>query len=250
MKKRLFIILIAALMVLMLAACGSSSQSSDQEGAEAAESEGSAATEDAVHPYAWLGLQDMPECSYLDILSTKHFIKESDMYIGGMSYVSKQTNAEDGINTFKEDESSKRYSVGGRILSINKNNKTYMEEDMSDMAESAQEQYTSAMENGTNLYGRSFTGTGSEAVPIYSEQTDDKSEYEYYEYHYPELEESGDSYIERFYLKDGDVFAIYDKTTWGDTVIESTEIINKMSGDIPEGTFELPDVSDYEKLEI
>ena len=116
MKKRLFIILIAALMVLMLAACGSSSQSSDQEGAEAAESEGSAAAEDAVHPYAWLGLQDMPECSYLDILSTKHFIKESDMYIGGMSYVSKETNAEDGINTFKEDESSKRYSVGGRIL--------------------------------------------------------------------------------------------------------------------------------------
>lgn len=233
-------------MVLMLAACGSSSPAGDQEPAEATESEESA----GVSPYAWLGFQDMPECNYLDILSKKHFYKESDMYVAGLSYVSKQTNAEDGINTFKEDEDSIDYSVGGKILTINKNNKTYMEEDMSDMAESAEEQYTSAMKDGTNLYGRSFNGTGSEAIPIYSDEAGDKNEYEYYEYHYPELEESGDSYIQRLYLKDGDVFAIYEKTTWGDTVIESTEIIKKMSADIPEGLFEFPDLSGYEKLEL
>ena len=62
MKKRLFII-IAALMVLMLAACGSSSQSSDQEGAEAAESEGSAAAEDAVHRV--IGVQQLPRAVVL-----------------------------------------------------------------------------------------------------------------------------------------------------------------------------------------
>ncbi len=35
----------------------------------------------------------------------------------------------------------------------------------------------------------------------------------------------------------------------GETVVESTEIIKKMTSDIPDGTFDLPDVSGYEKIE-
>ncbi len=117
-------------------------------------------------------------------------------------------------------------------------------------AETAQRSLDSAMKNGENIKGRSFHGTGKEAVPIISEE-DDKTEYEYYEYNYPETEKnSGDSIIERYYFKDGDVFAIYTKATWGDTVIEDTEVIKSISGDIPDGTFELPDLSGYEKKEF
>ena len=64
------------------------------------------------------------------------------------------------------------------------------------------------------------------------------------------MEESSDNATtERYYLKDGDVFAIYTKAAMGETVIESTEIIKKMTSDIPDGTFDLPDVSGYEKIE-
>ena len=253
--KKYLIIFMTAVLVFVLAACGSSSDPSAEDGTDEnilnTADEGAENVGDAVHPYAWLGLQDMPDCDYLNILATNRYYRKADMYIAGMSYVSHEIKAVDGINTYEEDETKRVYSIEGKILSLNEDSKTYMEEDMSDMAESAAEQYDDAIKNGTNLSGRSFTGTGTEAVPIYSEQTDDKAEYEYYEYNYPELEESGDSStVERFYLKDGDVFAIYTKTTWGDLVIESTEIIQEMSGEIPAGTFELPDLSGYEKTEL
>ena len=133
------------------------------------------------------------------------------------------------------------------MLSVNESSKSYMEQEMSDISEDRKEILKSAMEEGTNLYGRELKDTGKEVVPI---QEDDKDEYEYYEYYYPEMEESSDnSTIERYYLKDGDVFAIYTKTALGETVVESTEIIKKMSEDVPDGIFNLPDVSDYKKID-
>lgn len=253
MIKRYIMIITAVLLVLMLAACGSSSDSSSKDepqdgGQEQTAEEEPAEAEDTVHPYAWLGLQDMPECDYLDILATNHYIKKSEIYVDGLSYVSKETNAVDGINTFKEDEYSKVYSIDGKVTSINESNKTYMEQDLSDLAETSKEAQESAMETGTNTIGRSYKGTGSEAIPIYSEQGD-KDEYEYYEYDYPDMEESGYSSIERFYMKDGDVFAIYNKIVMGESVIETTDVIKSMSGDIPDGTFDLPDLKGYEKAD-
>ncbi len=254
MKKR-FMILAGFLLALMLAACGSPADESPQdtgsEQTQATEEEIPDGSSGEVSPYAWLGLKEMPKCDYMDIWSTNHYYKLSDMYVAGMSYVGHEINAVDGINTYKEDEYSRRYSVEGKILSINEDSKSYMEEDMSDMVEAAKEQYDSAMKNGTNLYKRSYKDKGSEVIPVYSEISGDKAEYEYYEFNYPEAEGSGtDSMTERYYMKDGDVFAIYNKTVWGDTTIESTEVIKSMSGDIPEGTFKLPDISGYDKLEL
>ncbi|MBR0342249.1 MAG: hypothetical protein IJH64_08395 [Oscillospiraceae bacterium] len=257
--KKYLIIITAVIMVLMLAACGSSgskeqgaSQETEQEQKQTTneETEEIETTEEAVHPYAWQGLQDIPECSYLDTLTSNHYYKESEMYVEGLSYVSKEINAVDGINTYKKNENTLVYSIGGKITSINEDGKYYMEEDMTDMSDSAAKQYEEAMKNGTNLPGRAFTKKDSGTIPVYSEIKGDKNEYEYYEYNYPALESEDDSYIERFYMKDGDVFAIYSKTVWGDTVIESTEIIKKMTGDIPDKTFELPDLSGFEKKEI
>lgn len=260
--KKYLVIITAVIMVLMLSACGSSgsqeqgaSQESEQEQAtnvEAEETEESGTTEEAeaAHPYAWLGLQDIPECSYLDNLAANHYYKESDMYVKGLSYVDEEVNAVDGINSYKKNASTISYSIDGMITAINEEGKYYMETDMTDMAETSAQQYKEAMENGTNLLGREFREKGSGTIPVYGDNKGDKDEYEYYEYHYPALESEDDSYTERFYLKDGDVFAIYNKTVWGDTVIESTEIIKKMTGDIPEGTFDLPDLSGYEKKDI
>lgn len=249
--KKYLAILTAAVMVLMLAACGSSSEAPAKDAAESGEQEPAAEEEtaepEAVNPYAWLGFQDIPECNFMNALASNHYYKESEVHIKDLSYVSKQINAVDGINSYKEDEYSKVWSVDGKMLSVNESSKSYMEQDMSDMSEDRKEILKSAMEEGTNLYGRELKDTGKEVVPI---QEDDKDEYEYYEYYYPEMEESSDnSTIERYYLKDGDVFAIYTKSALGETVVESTEIIKKMSEDIPDGIFDLPDVSDYKKID-
>ena len=243
-------ILAAAVMVLMLAACGSSSEAPAKDAAEGGEQEPAAeeaAEPEAVNPYAWLSFQDIPECDFMNALASNHYYKESEVHIKDLSYVSKQINAADGINSYKEDEYSKVWSVDGKMLSVNESSKSYMEQEMSDISEDRKEILKSAMEEGTNLYGRELKDTGKEVVPI---QEDDKDEYEYYEYYYPEMEESSDnSTIERYYLKDGDVFAIYTKTALGETVVESTEIIKKMSEDVPDGIFNLPDVSDYKKID-
>ena len=117
--KKYFMILTAAVMVLMLAACGSSSEAPSQDEAPAGEQEPAAEEEETaapeVNPYAWLGFQDIPECDYMDALASNHYYKKSEVHIDGLSYVSKQINAVDGINTYKEDESSKVWSVGGKI---------------------------------------------------------------------------------------------------------------------------------------
>lgn len=250
--KKYLIMMTAVLLILMLTACGGTSDKPADETPEGESQKQEEETEESVHPYAWLGLQDIPECDYLDALASNHYYKKSDVYIKGMSYVSKEINARDGINTYKKNENTLVYSIGGKVVSINSSGKSYMEEDMSDMAEDHQEQFDEAMEKGTNLYGRSFKETGSEAIPVYSEEKGDDTEYEYYEYSYPDFEASGDNYseVERFYLKDGDVFAVYTKITMGDTETEATEIVKKMTTDIPDGTFDIPDLSGYEKMDI
>jgi outer membrane murein-binding lipoprotein Lpp len=259
--KKYLIIITAVIMALMLAACGSSgkkeqgaSQESEQEqktttneATEAAEA--TETTEEAVHPYAWQGLQDMPECNYLDTLCSNHYYRETEVYLDGLSYVSEEINAVDGINTYKKNENTLVYYIDGMSTSINEEKKYYIQIDTTDGAESSARLLEEAMKNGTNMSGLTFTEKGSGTIPVYSDQKDDKNEYEYYEYHNPTLETEGDSYIQRFYLKDGDVFAIYSKTDWGDTVIQSTEIIKKMTGDIPDGIFDLPDLSGFEKQE-
>ena len=250
MKRKHLIIFLILVLTLLLASCGSSTDTSSQDESQESTQEQTEVAEDVIHPYAWLGMQDMPECHYLDVLATNHYFRKSKEYIDGMSYVSKQTNAVDGINTYKKDEYYKTYSIDGKVTSINLSSKTYMEEDMGSLAETAKENLESAMETGENRYGRNFKGTGTGTIPILSDNGDD-AEYEYYEYDYPEMEaSSGDTMIERYYLKDGDVFAIYTKTTMGDTEIASTEIIKKMSGKIPKNTFKLPDLSKYEKNEL
>ena len=171
--KKYLIMITAAVMILMLAACGGTSDKPAGETPEGKGTEQEEAAEESVHPYAWLGLEDMPECDYLDALASNKYYKESDNYIKDMSYVSKEINARDGINSYKKNENSLVYSVDGKTYSINENSKSYMEKDMSDMAEDLQEQYDSAMENGTNIYGRKAYGTGSEAVPIYSKEKGD-----------------------------------------------------------------------------
>ena len=116
--KKYLMILTAAVMVLMLAACGSSSEAPSQDEAPAGEQEPAAEEEETaapeVNPYAWLGFQDIPECDYMDALASNHYYKKSEVHIDGLSYVSKQINAVDGINTYKEDENSKVWSVGGK----------------------------------------------------------------------------------------------------------------------------------------
>ena len=228
-------------------------QNKEQEDtAESTSEDSSSATEATgeVHPYAWLGLQDMPQCNYLDILSTRHYIQTYEYY--AMSVKTTQTEAVDGINSYAEDDNSIIYSVNGHVLSLNKNAKIYMEENLSsDMIEASTKAVEEAMANGTNSYGRAFVETGSGAIPLYSKDGD-AAEYDYYEYNYPESEAYGTSMTERFYLKDGDVFAIYEVIKYGDpqTEIESTKIIQSMSAEIPEGTFDEPDLSEYTLYEM
>ena len=250
MKRKHLIVLLILALTLLLAACGSSGDTSSQDESQDTAQEQTEVAEDTIHPYAWLGLQDMPECHYLDVLATNHYIKKSKEYIDGLSYVSKETKAVDGINTYEKNEYNETYSIDGKVTTINLSSNTYMQQDASDLAEAAVENMESAMETGENLSRRSFVETGTGTIPIYSDNGDD-AEYEYYEYNYPEMEaSSGDTMIERYYLKDGDVYAIYTKATMGDTEIASTEIIKKMSGKIPKNTFKLPDLSKYEKTEL
>ena len=249
--KKYLVILIAVLMVFTLAACGGSSsdtsseESSDKQAETAEAEEEKEEPAEEVHPYAWLGLEDMPECEYLDILATNHYIRKFDEYIDGLSYVDERIEAADGLDTFKEDKYNKIYVIDGKTTVINKDAKTYVENDLGGLTDAAEDTTKEAMEKGTNISGRAFREKGKGAVPV---QTDDKDEYEYYEYNYPDFEkDSENSETERFYMKEGDVYAIYKKITMGETVVETTEMIKKISGDIPDDTFKLPDLSDYKK---
>lgn len=246
MKKRMLLIAIM-LMVALLAftACGSSGGDSS----DAQDGDAGTQTEDAepgISPYAWLGLQDMPECNYLDVLSTYHYYLTYDTYTLGIK--SEGVEAMDGVNSFTENAGTKTYSIEGQITSVNDTSKIYMEYDMTDLVEDEKARMEGAQTSGEDITGRHFLGTGKGIIPEYSETSGDTAEYEYYEYDYPETEEAGTGkIIERFYMKDGDVFAVYKLTTIDDDEIGYTMVIKNMSGDIPAGTFELPDLSGYTK---
>lgn len=235
------------------AAVESAAESAAEASAAAQEAEAPEASAapgaEAVSPYAWQGLEDMPQCAYLDALCTYHYYREFTGY--AMGYSSKQIEAVDGVNSYKETGSTRTYSVGGHIITFNDSAKNYMEYDMSgaliDQATAAMED---AMTKGTNTPGRVFVTTGSGVIPQYSEVEGDETEYEYYEYNYPAYEERGYGMVERFYLKDGDVFAITQQMSKdGEQVTESAEVIQSMSGEIPEGTFDIPSTDGYEKME-
>ena len=196
-----------------------------------------------VSPYAWLGLQDMPQCSYLDLLSSNHYYQVYDAYVLGVK--SEVVEAADGIDAYQLNGGTTSLTVGGMIYSITDSIQSYMEYDMTDSVALAEQNMKSAMENGTNMKGRKFNGTGASSIPLYSDEGD-AAEYEYYEY---VTENPGVSTVtERFFMKDGDVFAIYTHTEVGETTLDSTNVIKSITGDIPAGTFEIPDLSEYKKL--
>ena len=145
MKRKYYLIVVAVLMVLMvliMASCGASSgtpeqggsQDSGQEQTETTETteEGDAVpaeAEEEVHPYAWLGFQDIPKCDYLDILATNHYYQKSEEYIDGLSYISKQITAVDGINRYEKEDDRETYYIDGKVTVVNGESKSYMEQD-------------------------------------------------------------------------------------------------------------------------
>ena len=213
-----------------------------QETTEAGAADDPAGAAGDVHPYAWLGQEDMPSCPYLDLLSTGHYIRTYDYYT--MGYFVEETEAVDGVNSVIINENNRSYAVDGHILSVSDNSKVYMEYDMSSAIEEARANLKAAIQEGTNIFGRTFTLKGSGPVPLYSD-AGDTAEYEYYEYSYPEAEAAGSEMTERYYMKDGDVFAIWQKTKTGQSEVEGTKVIKSISGEIPEGTFTLPDLEGY-----
>ena len=258
MKKYLCLLIV---LLLVLSACGKTTETKPAQEETPAQSEPAAQEEapeeeapaqegtpvkdevvepEKAHPYAWLGLQDMPQCNYLDILSTDHYYQVYDTYALGLKY--EVIDAADGIDAYQLSSGTKTLTVGGMIYSISESAKSYMQYDMTDMAAQAQATMESALAEGTNMKGRVFQGTGKSAVPLYSDDGD-TTEYDYYEYltSSPGVSEL----TERFFMKDGDVFAIYSHTEVGETTLDSTNVIKSITSDIPAGTFEVPDLSDY-----
>ncbi len=285
LKKMLSVCMVLALLLAMLVGCGSKNSETkpaetpetaapadgngeesggaaegEQAQSEAAEggqaqneaSEQSGQTEPEEDPvpapgsvsYDWLGLQDMPKCAYLDQLATNHYIQVYETYVLGVH--AEVTEAIDGINAFQKNQASLTYSLDGTLFSIDENTKSYMQYEMTIPVDEAKANIAEAMREGTNVKARVYQSSGSAAIPLYSDETGDDAEYEYYEY-LTGNRENGSYVIERFFMKDGDVFAIYTQTHAGESELESTNVIKSMSVDIPAGTFTLPDLSDYTK---
>ena len=268
LKKTLLACLTLALLLALLAGCGSKTESTQTAKPEAsaqqneasapedaaesapeaeaeAETEAEAAPEaDAVNPYAWLGLQDMPKCNYLDILSTNNFIQVYDTYVLGIK--AEVTDACEGLKSYQKNQSNLSYNLEGMIYSLNTDAKQYAQVDMTSAVADAKAAMESAMSEGINSKGRALQGTGKSAVPLYSDESGDSAEYEYYEYLTGDPESS--SVLERFFLRDGDVFAVYTKTHAGESDLESTNVIKSISGDVPDDLFVLPDLADYTKI--
>ena len=262
MKK--YLCLLIALL-LLLSACGKKTESKPaaQSGNTAAAQEAPAAQEEAaqeeattqsgtpvkdevaeaepVHPYAWLGLSDMPECNYLDILSANHYYQVYDVYES--SGKTETEEAADGIDSCLITENSRSLALNGMFYFIDEDEKTVAQYDNTGSVAEAQAYMESVLAQGTNIKGRAFNDTGRSTIPLYAAASDDAAEYEYYEY--LSTNDSGNEVTERFFMKDGDVFAIYTKTVAEDSVTESTKVIKSITADVPAALFLTPDLSGY-----
>lgn len=254
MRKIIALILAAALFVITLSACGEEKTPEGQEAQTSAassekttpESTSAPEPEPAVSPYAWQGLQDMPKCRYLDLYCSYHFYLKSETYVMGL--VAEQVQAVDGINSYTSSSGSESWSIDGKILSVNHNSKIYAEYDLGEqMTAEGAVNMRKAMDEGTNMIGREFVGKGTESIPEYSEHGD-TAQYEYYEYTTDVENDAADYTVkERFYMKDGDVFAIYQGIKTGSTEIVTVSVVKTISPDIPKDIFELPDLTGYTK---
>ena len=262
MKK--FLCLLIALL-LLLSACGKKTEAKPaaQSGNAAAAQETPAAQEDAaqeetpaqsgtpvkdevaakepVHPYAWMGLSDMPECNYLDILSANHYYQVYDVY--DSSGKTETAEAADGIDSCVITENSRSLALSGMFYYIDEDEKTVAQYDNTALVNDAWTYMESALAEGINVKGRAFNDTGRSTIPLYAAASDDTAEYEYYEY--LTANDSGDEVTERFFMKDGDVFAIYTKTVADDSVTENTKVIKSITADVPAELFLTPDLSGY-----
>lgn len=207
---------------------------------------GTAFAEGTADPYAWMGLTEIPKCHYLDIIAGNCYYRTYDYYV--MTFCTEQSEAVDGINSFQDGAGQKSYSVDGMILSVNDSAKIYVKQDLTSLAEMARQNMEQAIREGINTTGRSFNGTGKGSIPLYSDKGDE-TEYEYYEFQTsPSGNETDISLTERFYMKDGDVFAIYKNTALGGSGMETVEVIKSITAEIPDGLFDFPDLSGYSEL--
>lgn len=198
---------------------------------------------DAVDPYAWMGLEDMPKCNYLDIMSTNNYVQVYDTYVLGIK--AEVTDACKGLKTYQKNQSSLTYNLEGMIYSLNTDSKQYALVDMTESIEDIRKNMEKTMSEGINSSGRVFQGTGKSTVPQYDEKEGDSAEYDYYEYL---IESAGSSVLERYFMRDGDVFAVYKKVKAGETEMETTNVIKSLSGDVPDDLFVMPDLSDYTRI--
>lgn len=255
--KKLFMVLLCILLTLSLCACSNSAEPAEaaeitpppideaaleQAAQEAAEPEVEEPEPEALSPYNWLGYPEVPQCQYLDLIASQHYYREYVNYIefgdsvAGVPY----TEAIDDRNTYQMDmNGTATYYVEGIRYSVDEEDKTYSYNDwksLYDLTPTAAER-AAANQNP----GKEFQGTGTEAIPLY--ETVDATEYEYYEYLSPVDDENYT--IEKLYLRDGDVFAIYTFAKLGEYETAVAAVTTLITGDIPEGLFEVPDLSGY-----
>ena len=268
MKKTTVIAALFCTLALLLSACGSSSaaprsdpgselpaasgEPADQTAEAAPEQTQTEAPAEPAAPggeaYAWMGLSEMPRCPYLDALASSHYLREY-VYISTGNVYSETVLAVDGVNRYCGTDTLRSYSVDGVSVGINDSALYYVEKEDHDSGSEAAQELARAMSSGENLSGRAFAQTGRGPVPAgYDYFFDDTSDYDYYEYYYPVEEEYGLHKIERYYMRNGDVFAIYYEQSFSGEILGSyTEVNQSISTALPEGIFELPDLAGYTK---
>ena len=264
--KKLTAAVLATLMLLSLAACGAGQPAAPQAaapGPTAEQPEKVAATEEPmateasaltdapaateepaaekpVSPYAWLGYGELPQCRYFDIMATGVFYREYDSYISGYSLSTVQ--ASDGVNTYQSDGGNISLNLNGMVYSLSVRSKQYMQKDMTAAYQSTLATQNENRVNGVDTTGKEFAGTGAEPVPLLSDGGDSAS-YEYYEF---TSEQLGMTLRERIYFKDGDVYAIHQLVTVGESTTELTEVIRLVSAEPDPALFTLPaDFDEY-----
>lgn len=266
MRRATVFVLVLCVLALLLTACGARAEKprdipeakkqaetgvpAEQPAEEPPAQEAQETPEESAAPggaaYAWLGMEDMPRCPYLDAVATSHYCREF-IYISTGNVYTETTVAVDGVNNFCGTEYTRSYSVDGRSLGINDAAMIYWEREDNSSGSEAARTLEQAMARGENLSGRAFAEAGRGAVPAgYAYFFDDVSEYDYYEYCYPATDEYGLHKIERYYMRNGDVFAIYYEESFsGEILSDYTEVNQSISTDIPDGIFDFPNLDGY-----